>query len=302
MQGVHIVKRPPPPQGQGANPAHGPVPPPVKPQVVRRPPPPPPARQKDILDVGQRLYENPSLFKTIRHSRFADPFRRKSAYSLFQGAAQLALGAIPFPGLKELAQKMEEKGANYLKGKYANYKRAKAQNLEHQVKWDWKKGFNIEQFDRYRFKVKHGLDEVKKSYDALINSNADSTSICNDASKAYSKFLYLEHRIGKFRQKIAELKVMAEETDQWLASVQEVIDKSDLEHKVMVAAAKAHEWGNGSFHLDCKEDLCVYGDTDRIWEDEAYTDFRDTLGKIGGALLADATALFPDIAGLADDD
>lgn len=146
------------------------------------------AMNRSLLAIGQDLAENPSWWKRIRHSKFADPFRRKSARRI--GTKALSLTAsilIPIPVVKGLVMGAVKVGLAQARKVQIKYKTGNDQGkfthkgtehttlkgkdqsklddkLAHDVKWGWK-ALDIEGMDRYRWKVKHGVEMLNDTYE-----------------------------------------------------------------------------------------------------------------------------------------
>ncbi len=277
-------------------------------QMGKYPPPPPPAPvvpacKRDIITVGKDLAENPNIGKRIRHSRFADPFRRLSVNRLGQGAVKVAISVIPIPGVKQICARIEEIAYKRLMEwmtKNKLHEHEHDADKANKIKWEWKSPPNIEDFDRYRWKIHHGIEMLWDSYNNLIAAQNESTSICNDAAKAVQKWYYLRRRITKLRDAMERFRAMIEDTDEWLVQVDNKLQRDNMLTRVRNAAQQAHEWNDGLSHLKCDPELCVFGDQSRLVNDPKYKAFLESKygGKLVGELFSDVTRLFPDITDL----
>jgi len=274
------------------------------------PPPVPPRPYRNIWAIGTNLGQNPSVWKQIRHSRFADAFRRASGTRLAHAGVKFAITMIPIPAVQNLVTTLEQKCRDKLREWQVSrnlawiptdHKKFDQQDREHFVKWQWKNPPGLDEFDRFRWKVSHGVEMVNKTVEILENQgimadqpdHCQSASVCNDTARAISKFAYLVHRIEKFRAAVIGLKELCDETDKWLKHVEDQVQMTDFKNKV-ARLKTVHTFG--PHHFKCDPTLCVFGDHTRLWENEHYKKIYEFLGPKLGTLINDSSQQFNQIS------
>lgn len=244
---------------------------------------------RSLLAVGIDLAENPSWWKRIRHSKFSDPFRRKSVRRI--GTKALSFTAsilIPIPVVKGLVMGAVKVGIAQARKVQIKYKTGKDQGkfthkgtehtalkgkdqgelddkLAHDVKWGWK-ALDIEGMDRYRWKVKHGVEMLNDTYEKARRHEGSTASICNDWARAIAKYYYLEKRTTILREKAEVIKALAQATIDWVDKVQLDLANSRVKEKLIDKAAEisAHA-DKGDSHQDCDDKFCVFDSKRRFW-------------------------------------
>ncbi len=243
---------------------------------------------RNLLIIGKDLAENPSWWKRVRHSKFADPFRRKSARRI--GTKALSLTAsilIPIPVVKGLIMGAVKVGLSKARAVQIKYKTGKDQGkfthkgtehttlkgkdqdalddkLAHDVKWGWK-ALSVEHMDRYRWKVKHGVEILNDAYKKAVTHEDTTASVCNDWARAIAKYYYLEKRANMLREKAEVIKALAQATIDWVDKVQSDIATSKVESKLIAKAAEISAHSENDHHLKCDSTLCVLKHKQRFW-------------------------------------
>lgn len=224
---------------------------------------------RDLWDIGRKVAYNPSWGKRILHSSFADPFRRKSVSRIGTMVIKGAITFIPVPAIaKDIISTAVEKGLQFARKKQLEYKKNKHQtgDMAHKVKWGWK-DLDLEDMDRYRWKVKHAADMLKEAVDTLIQNAPVTASICNDVVRAISKKEYLDKRIQKIREQLEITTQLCTLTDQWLTQIEQWVQTNNYQEILESFARVAQQLpDNDEQHMKCDKEYCAHGDKARFWD------------------------------------
>ena len=234
---------------------------------------------RKIWDLGKNFADNHSWFRRIRHSKYADPFRRKSVTRVGKIAINVATSFIPIPVVKDLVTgavkvglaKAREKQIKMKKGSQAN------DDYTHSTKWGWK-DLDVTMMDRYRWKIKHGVEVFNEAYKKASQNYGDSASVCNDWVKAVSKWCYLEKRIEKMQERVSILQELLSDSQKWLDDVK---GNSAFDHNRDQLISIAHDIDQSPAdgkHTDCDSTLCVHKTERRFFErNKTFVDGVSTL-------------------------
>lgn len=138
--------------------------------------------------------------------------------------------------------------------------------MAHKVKWGWK-DLDLEDMDRYRWKVKHAADMLKEAVDTLIQNAPVTASICNDVVRAISKKEYLDKRIQKIREQLEITTQLCTLTDQWLTQIEQWVQTNNYQEILESFARVAQQLpDNDEQHMKCDKEYCAHGDKARFWD------------------------------------
>lgn len=220
---------------------------------------------RDLQEIAKSVVGNPTIFKKIRHSGSLSPFRRtvQSKGSMASGAASVmkkgvsvAIGFIPLPVLPALMDKAWDRLATHLKSRQRNAHIECPANLEEKVKFELKTiGDEVANWDNYRWKVQHAVEQFNKAATAATASMA--TTPCDTWVRVWAKYYYLGQRMEKLRFSVEAVRAVTEEVDVWLMSVEqsyeEAFAKADAQYKTDVTQLKT-----GQFHDTCSDNKCMF--------------------------------------------
>ena len=220
---------------------------------------------RDLWVVGKNFAENHSWFKSIRHSKFADPFRRKSASRVGKMAATIGTSFIPIPVVKDFVSGAVKYGLAMARERQLSRQRSEAVTPETNTKWGWK-DLDVTMMDRYRWKIQHGVKVFNDAFKKAKDNENDSSTICNDFGKAVSKFCYLENRIKKMEDRVEILKALIADSEEWLNGITK--DPTFMANKVALQTkCDALTAGDATDqHNECADTLCVHKTDKRFWE------------------------------------
>lgn len=220
---------------------------------------------RDLQDIAKSVVANPTVFKKVRHSGALSPFRRtvQSKGAMASGAASVAkkgvsvaIGFIPLPVLPALLDKAWDKLSEYLKARQRNAHIQSPANLDEKVKFELKTiGEEVANWDNYRWKVQHAVEQFNKAATEATQSMA--TTPCDTWVRVWAKYYYLGQRMEKLRFSVEAVRAVTEEVDVWLLSVEqsyeEAFGKADVQYKTDVAQLKT-----GQFHDSCSDNKCMF--------------------------------------------
>ncbi len=219
---------------------------------------------RSLWDTAVEYGENPSVWKKIRHSKFADPFRRKSVSRIGRKLIGLGVSFIPIPAVKDLVGKALDKVQEKIRSEQIKFKMRKhsvkmpgKREGEGKIKWGWK-ALSVEDMDRYRWKVKHGVEMLNDAYAKAVKHESSTASICNDYGKAIAKWAYLQHRIEVIEEKAEIIKELCELTLDWTKGIKEDPALLKIEKELKEKAAEIEAAQDGDAHWDCDQSLCIF--------------------------------------------
>ncbi|MDD2390265.1 MAG: hypothetical protein PHP23_11095 [Desulfobacterales bacterium] len=237
---------------------------------------------RDLDALATDYSANPSIWKQMLHSGFVSPFRRAvqspAAFgSAFGKATQSTLSflfsEIPIPGLNVLLENACNKACDKLREKsHGGRLNAYGINPEEKIKFKLKEiGKEVENFDRYRWKVKHAMEQFN-----IVVQEADKmeSAPCDKWVRVLVKWKYLSKRIGKLRSSVETVKAVCEETDAWLTQVEAEFQKVHDRMKPIMDADVEKLKNFAGAHETCSEEFCMY--KDKRWTDSKSVPTSDT--------------------------
>ncbi|MGO8813213.1 MAG: hypothetical protein ACLQVG_00910 [Terriglobia bacterium] len=145
---------------------------------------------EDIFVYARKCVDNKSVFQRIGHSAKLHSVRSAvssqgsaaSKLSSLGGVAiRATLQAIPLPAVGSLIASIEEAVEKAIKGALHHRSIAKAQTTEEKIKFQLKE-LNVEELDRYRWKVQESIKEFNKAlqeFDANFVKKRDAAAPCD---------------------------------------------------------------------------------------------------------------------------
>lgn len=226
-------------------------------------------RSHDLWEIGKQHADNVGLFKRFRHSKFLDPFRRgaKQAVRTVAGkATDVAISLIPIPLVKDIVEAAVDKAKEALRGHYtgSTLSEIQATDTEGKVKWGWK-DLDIEDMDRYRWKVHHGVKVLNDAFNKAAGNFSSSASICNDWVRPIAKYHYLNKRIYKLRERAEIIKALCEDTLKW---TDDITSNPNYKNMESTLKQKVFEidliYDEPVHHMACDDTVCVKKDAMRF--------------------------------------
>lgn len=221
--------------------------------------------KRDLYAIAHTVAENPTVGKTLLHSRAFSPFRRAVQSSgafasglgkAAQKGASLAIGKIPIPVLNKILDNAWNKFADGLREKSHSQNLRVAVTQHDKVKFSLKGlGDQVASWDRYRWKV----DKALENYDKAATEAMEMTSSpCDKWVRLWVKHLYLTNRIRKLRESVLAVQAVAEVTSEWLKTVEAKHSthftglklEYDKQVKLLAQFAGVHE--------TCSDEFCMF--------------------------------------------
>jgi hypothetical protein len=221
---------------------------------------------RNLWDLGNEYANNPSMLTRIMHSSKGTAVRRSVKGStipkIFASAGAYALKNVPIPILNDLlnaaVNKAYEVGKNYYRNKYQKPKDAKtAEDRINTVKFGWK-DMDVQDMDRYRWKVASSLEDLNKATDNFKKNYANiltEGNFCDEFIKVTTDFAYAHKRVEKLRKKATEIQVLTSLTLEWLNEVEGNLNTwaKDNKNALIGMASKVPSEG----HVNCDPTVCA---------------------------------------------
>ena len=180
---------------------------------------------RNLASLAEDYATNPSILKkTLRSRAFASV--RSGVNAKKSGAATVATKAvgvlikkIPVPIVNDLLALAWDKTAEALRKKSHMNKLGRPGVTEaDKIKFSLKGlGGTVSNWDKYRWKITHGIEQVNKQTDAAKEM---ASAPCDQWVKLLAKRLYLRKRMAKLRASVVSVQALCDETLKWLDNVE----------------------------------------------------------------------------------
>jgi hypothetical protein len=282
------------------------------------------ANARDLKDIGNKVAANPSLAKRFLRSGAFSSYRRLGGKGTVSGLLKMTqtvvsagLGNIPIPGVGGLLERAFDNTCNAIRAKVHNDK-AKALSYavapEDKIKFELKElGAAVADWDGYRWKITHAIDEYKKATTEILSANYGGRPPCDAWVRVWAKYFYRHSRIQKFHTSVQAVTELAKELDKWLDSVDDAATKEeaklDAAYKLAFEDLKKLPADD---HKECSEYKCIFNT--KAWTSATYVPTSnealflikgakyvwswgvgDPLGTAAGTGVGQASTLAPNI-------
>ena len=227
----------------------------------------PPPLGRDLRQIAQLVLAFPSIGKKILHSKFLSSHRSAvqspgaaGSYvaSGMQKGVSAGLSAIPLPVVGTLLDKAWTAACEALRSKLHSGHLTATATPEERVKFELKDlGDTVGEWDRYRWKVAHAVEEYNKAARELQQNLAKAP--CDAWVRMWVKYLYLEKRVRVLRESVEAVRGILDETDGWLVTV-ETNHKTayqQIESQFKQSGAQLQSAGMAA-HEKCSDTKCMF--------------------------------------------
>ena len=229
--------------------------------------PAPPPLARDLRQIAQLVLAFPSIGKKILHSKFLSSHRSgvqsqgaAASYvaSGMQKGVSAGLSVIPVPVVGTLLDKAWTAACEALRSKLHSGHTTATATPEERVKFELKDlGDTVGEWDRYRWKVTHAVEEYNKATRELQQSLAKAP--CDAWVRMWVKYLYLEKRVTVLRESVEAVRGILNETDGWLVSVEADYKTAyhQIESQYKQSVAQLQSAGMAA-HEKCSDTKCMF--------------------------------------------
>lgn len=229
---------------------------------------------RNLWALGDEIAKNPSFWARMKHSGKGTSFRRAfkgSQHGVKGGKIVKAVGSgftyalkqVPLPVVKDLLGAVND--ALFKKGRSARVKhridKAKASgDVAKQVKFGWK-DLDVQNFDRYRWKVRDAMRDLQKETKAFndnLAKHAEAGNLCDEFVKVTAEFAYAKKRVDKLQEAVKAVGTLCVLTTNWLNDVEGDLDQWALNNKQALTDAFGNA-GDGA-HENCDDTVCINKD------------------------------------------
>ncbi len=220
---------------------------------------------RDLEKIAKTVVENPTIGKTVLRSTALASIRSSiQSKGAFASAAatgvrkgvSLALGQIPVPMVGSVLDAAWSKACDVLRSKMHGKHVDCPVNAADKVKFELKEiGSQVEDWDRYRWKISHAVEEYNKASAEALKGIASAP--CDTWVRVWAKFLYLGSRIQKLRESVEAMRAILKEVDDWLVSVETSYEAAhkqvESQYQKDVAQLKTMQ-----VHDTCSDTKCMF--------------------------------------------
>lgn len=220
---------------------------------------------RDLEGIAKTVVANPTLGKRFLHSKILSPHRRavqsKEAMASYVASGlrkgvSLGLGQIPVPVVGAVVDKAFGAACDAIRKKHLQHHVTYPANLDERVKFELKDiGGEVEDWDRYRWKISHAVEQYNKT--TMEVQQGISSAPCDTWVRVWSKYYYLGSRIGKLRESVEAMRAILLEVDTWLDSVEQSYGNTQLQIKALydkdIAQLKTMQ-----VHDTCSDTKCMF--------------------------------------------
>ena len=220
-------------------------------------------RPRDLVILAQDYADNTSIFKRVLRSRALSPFRR-GAHAPVSAAASAAakgisvgLGKIPVPIVNDLLGAAWSVTVSALRSKSHASKLGKPTvTPADKVKFELKElGGDVGDWDRYRWKIAHAIEQVNKQVDAC---NEMKSGPCDLWVKLLAKRLYLRKRITRLRVSIESVKAICDGALHWLDTVAANVGTNEMMTAPLFEKDVRQLKTYAGAHAECSPEFCMH--------------------------------------------
>ena len=220
---------------------------------------------RDLQEIGKTVAANPTIGKRVLHSSFLSSHRSavqsKGAFGSYvaagvQKGVSIALNHIPVPALGGLLDKAWTAACKKIRSKTHERHVHYPANPGDKVKFELKEiGSQVEDWDRYRWKVAHAVEQYNKVCGEVMQGI--NKAPCDTWVRVWAKYYYLGSRIGKLRESVEAMRAICEEVDGWLDTVEQAYGASQQQIKAQydkdVTQLKTMQ-----VHDTCSDTKCMF--------------------------------------------
>jgi hypothetical protein len=226
---------------------------------------PAPLPARDLKKIAELVLGNPSVGKRILHSKFLSSHRSgvqstgaAASYvaSGVQKGVSAGLGAIPVPVVGSVIDKAWTAACEALrKHLHAGHIGGSA-TPEERVKFELKEiGDTVGDWDRYRWKITHAVEEYNKATKDIQLANAP----CDTWVRIWVKYLYLEKRVRLLRASVEAVRGVLNQTEAWLATVETSYHTAGKQiESQYVQSVEQLKAGGMQAHEKCSDTKCMF--------------------------------------------
>jgi hypothetical protein len=240
--------------------------------------------------VGSQIAHS-GLFHNVRSAFSSTGSGASKGLGLVLGVGKLFLALIPVPIVGAIVGAAADAINDKVRGARREANLAKAVLTEDQVKFEIK-DLTIENLDRYRWKVKHAIEELNQGITAYNSSG----QTCDDMYSFALLVEQLERRKTKLKVETAKLKKIVDLVDTWITEVETTqgplcttasnlvkekarseialmspLQETNPQHQAQIAAYKAT-------HATCKK-WCYFKKEVKYKPSEGWGDFKRYAGE-----------------------
>lgn len=225
---------------------------------------------RDLKEIGEKVAANPSLAKRFLRSGAFSSYRRLAGkgtvsglLKMGQSAISAGLGNIPIPGVGGVIERAFDNTCNLIRRKIH---KDKANNLtyavapEDKIKFELKElGATVADWDGYRWKVQHAVDEYKKATTDILKADYGGRPPCDAWVRVFAKYYYIHSRVKKFQASVTSVLELAKELDKWLDAVDKAAtaEEAKLDAAYQTAHATLANLPSDD-HEPCSEYKCMF--------------------------------------------
>ncbi len=217
---------------------------------------------QDLVELAEEYVNNPSIGKRIRRSRALAGIRRgvhKPGVTWLNMSAKgigFGISKIPVPILNDLLKAAWTATVKNLKAHSHKTALGGSPSTADRVKFELKElGDTVGQWDRYRWKIAHAIEEVNKQVEECKKM---TNAPCDLWVKLLAKRMYLVKRVAKLRVSVVAVQEICHVTLTWLDQVEQNLELNEQKTEQIFKKDVAQLKRFAGAHGGCSPEFCMH--------------------------------------------